>query len=596
MKIRFTIGKKIGTGFGILIVLTMIVFVTTYITLRESKRINDDINSVNTPSVKALQDLKFSVLESRLFLETWVKEFKPHEDKERLINFRREEYPELKKQIKQLSLSWPEAHQDSLQVLYETIELLFHQQNIDIVDMLQTFEDYEENPFAVLNATGSIEEGGEIYRLTYLAMDQLNNLIVLQKADADTYTKDMFKSFINLEILVTYLGFALIVIGIVIAFYTTKTIVDPIIRLKKVAVKLGRGVFPAGKMKEGNDEIGEMTAAMNNVVAGLKRTKDFANAVGAGNFEKEYQPLSFKDSLGHALLKMRDDLAENERFLEDKVKQRTAEVVKQKEEINQQRLQIEEYFVQVTDSIKYAKKIQEAILPPESYVRKLLPDSFILYRPKDIVSGDFYWLGETDDKVFFAAVDCTGHGVPGAFMSIVGYNQLKQAIITSGGESPAEILNHLNKGVTETLHQKDADSTSKDGMDVAICSLSKNSLELEYAGAFNPLYLLRDGEIIQYKADKFPIGSFVNDNDDKFTNNKIQLQKGDQIYIFSDGYADQFGGPRGKKFMYKRFRDLLLEIQKQDLSEQKESLKESLFEWMKDEEQVDDILVIGVRV
>lgn len=596
MKIRFTIGKKIGTGFGILILLTMIVFVTTYFTLRESKRINDEINSVNTPSVKALQELKFSILESRLFLETWVKELKDHEDKERLISFRREKYPELRKEIKDLSANWPEHHQDSLQNLFETIELLFHQQSIDIIDMLQSFEDYEENPFAVLNAKSSMEEGGEIYRLTYLAMDQLNNLITLQKAEADSYTTEMFKSFDVLEILVEYLGFALIIIGIAIAIYTTKTIVDPIIRLKKVAVKLGRGVFPAGKMKEGNDEIGEMTSAMNNVVAGLKRTKDFANAVGAGNFEKDYQPLSSKDSLGHALLKMRDDLAENERILEEKVKQRTAEVVKQKEEIDQQRMQIEEYFVQVTDSIKYAKKIQEAILPPESYVRKLLPDSFILYRPKDIVSGDFYWLGETEEKVFFAAVDCTGHGVPGAFMSIVGYNQLKQAIITSGGESPAEILNHLNKGVTETLHQKDADSTSKDGMDIAICSLKKDSLELEYAGAFNPLYLLRDGEIVQYKADKFPIGSFVNDAENKFTNNTIQLQKGDQIYIFSDGYADQFGGPRGKKFMYKRFRDLLLENAKKDLSDQKENLKESLFDWMQDEEQVDDILVIGVRV
>lgn len=596
MKIRFTIGKKIGTGFGILILLTMIVFVTTYFTLQESKRINDEINSVNTPSVKALQELKFSILESRLFLETWVKEFKEHRDKQRLITFRNEEYPQLKQRIEKISVNWDQSQRDTLRNLFETIEFLMHQQSIDVIDMLQSFEDYSENPFAILNAQSSLEEGGEIYRLTYQAMEQLNHLINVQKTDAAGYTKEMFKSFDYLEMLVTYLGFALIVIGIIIAFYTTKTIVDPIKRLKKVAVKLGRGVFPTGRMKEGNDEIGEMTAAMNNVVSGLKRTKDFANAVGAGNFSKDYTPLSSKDSLGHALLKMRDDLAENERILEDKVRQRTAEVVAQKEEIDQQRMQIEEYFVQVTDSIKYAKKIQEAILPPESYVRKLLPDSFILYKPKDIVSGDFYWLGETVDKVFFAAVDCTGHGVPGAFMSIVGYNQLKQAIITSGGHSPAEVLNHLNKGVTETLHQRDADSTSKDGMDIAICSITKGTLELEYAGAFNPLYLLRNGEIIQYKGDKFPIGSFMDNRTSVFTNNKVQLQRGDQIYIFSDGYADQFGGARGKKFMYKRFRDLLLEVEHKDISQQKDILQNSLYEWMRDEEQVDDILVMGVRV
>ncbi len=328
----------------------------------------------------------------------------------------------------------------------------------------------------------------------------------------------------------------------------------------------------------------------------LKRTKDFAKAVGSGNFNTEYKPLSSKDTLGNALLKMRDDLAENERFLEEKVRQRTAEVVKQKEELEKQRLQIEEYFVQVTDSIKYAQKIQEAILPPDHYVKRMLPDSFILYRPKDIVSGDFYWLGEADNKVFFAAVDCTGHGVPGAFMSIVGYNQLKQAIITTKGSNPAEILDHLNRGVSETLHQKDANSTNKDGMDIAICSINYSNLELEYAGAFNPLYLLRNEEIIQVKGNKFPIGSFVDEEPSNFTNNKIQLEKGDQVYVFSDGFPDQFGGPRGKKFMYKRFRELLAANGNLDMAAQKEELKKSLFDWMKDEEQVDDILVIGVRV
>ncbi|MAY84918.1 MAG: hypothetical protein CMP59_12375 [Flavobacteriales bacterium] len=596
MKIRFTIGKKIGTGFGILIFLTLIVFVATYLTLQESKRINDEINTVNVPSVKVLQELKYDILESRLYLETWRTEFKAHGDKQRLLDFRSEGYPQIKKRIEDISVNWDKAQQDSLVHLFETIELLFYQQSIDVIDMLQTFEDYEENPFAILNAHTSIEEGGDIYILTSKVTDQLDNLINTQKEIAEADTVDIFNSFRNLEILVKYLGMALIIIGIAIAIYTTKTIVEPIKRLKKVAVKLGKGVFPSRKMDEGQDEIGEMTAAMNNVVTGMRRTKDFANAVGAGNFDKDYDPLSSKDSLGHALLKMRDDLAENERILEEKVRQRTAEVVAQKEEIEEQRTQIEEYFVQVTDSIKYAKRIQEAILPPDGYVQKLLPDSFILYRPKDIVSGDFYWMAETADKVFFAAVDCTGHGVPGAFMSIVGYNQLKQAIATTAGSSPADILNQLNRGVTETLRQSDVDSTSRDGMDIAICALNKNSKELEYAGAFNPLYLLREGELIQYKADKFPIGSYLDNKKKTFTNNKIKLKKGDQVYIFSDGYADQFGGPRGKKFMYRRFRELLIENEHEKPSQQKNKLLDSLYNWMRDEEQVDDILVMGVRV
>lgn len=599
MKFRFTIGKKIGTGFGVLILLTLIVFITTYITLQNSREINDRISSVNTPSVKNLQELKFSILETRAFLETWLKEPKPHPEKKALLRYRKEEYPLVKAKLERLATRWEtSSERDSLKRLFDNIEELFKQQDYYIVKALDGFDKYDESeyPFMILFAKNSLEVGGEIYQLNAEAMKRLTDLIEKQKEVANKENTSMYASFDELRALVIGLGIALIVMGIVVAIITTRNIVNPIQRLKNVAVKLGRGVFPDNAMKASNDEIGEMTIAMNNVVDGLKRTKDFAQEVGQGHFDTDYKPLSSKDSLGKALLKMRDDLAENERFLEEKVRQRTAEVVAQKEEIDKQKEQIEEYFVQVTDSIKYAQKIQEAILPPESYVRRLLPDSFILYKPKDIVSGDFYWLGESDERVFFAAVDCTGHGVPGAFMSIVGYNQLKQAIITTNGGTPAQILDHLNQGVSETLHQKDENSTSKDGMDIAICSLNHKTKELEYAGAFNPLYLLRDGEIIQTKGDKFPIGSFLDGETPNFTNNKIQLLEGDQLYIFSDGYADQFGGPRGKKFMYKKFRDLLIENGKKDLSVQKELLVESLQSWMGDEEQVDDILVIGVKV
>jgi len=595
MKFRFTIGKKIGTGFGVLILLTLIVFVTTYITLQESREINDRISSVNQPSTKLLQELKTSVLETRLFLITWLKERKEHEDKVKLVQYQNEIYPETKKELEQLSRSWTVDQQDSLNKLFADIELLFQAQQNDVISILQVFEDYEE-PMNLFLAENSMEAGGDIHYYYNEVLSELNELISTQKMYAQRANENMFAQFETLKFLVRTLGIALIIIGVVIALYTTKTIVAPIQRLKNVAVKLGRGVFPKENLKEGNDEIGEMTAAVNNVIEGLKRTKDFAEAVGSGKFDAEYKPLSSKDTLGKALLKMRDDLAENERFLEEKVRQRTAEVVAQKEEIDKQKAQIEEYFVQVTDSIKYAKKIQEAILPPSTYVKKLLPESFIFYRPKDIVSGDFYWLGEANGKVFFAAVDCTGHGVPGAFMSIVGYNQLRQAIITTGGSNPAEILNHLNRGVTETLHQNDKDSTSKDGMDIAICALNYDTLELEYAGAFNPLYLLRDNEILQTKANKFPIGSFMKGRTEEFTNHKIQLVEGDQIFIFSDGYADQFGGPRGKKMMYRRFRELLVETSILPVEEQKNQLNSALKNWMKEEEQVDDILVIGVRV
>ena len=594
MKFRFTIGKKIASGFGILIILTLIVFTTTYIILEQSRTTNNRISSVNTPSVKALQELKYDMLESKLFLESWMRIEKAHADKDRLLKFRNKEYPKIKSELTALSSYWPEDQRDSFSKLFDEISVLSSIQESEIIGPLQAFSDYDATNKMI--AEFALEEGGDVYMQTETVLDNLEVLITKQKEVSNEANESMYAQFDTLKGLVIWLGFALIVISFIVAIITTKNIVDPIYRLKTVLVKLGRGVFPDKPTSAGNDEIGEMAVAMNNVVDGLKRTKDFAQEVGSGNFDTEYKPLSSKDSLGKALLTMRDDLAENERFLEEKVRQRTAEVVKQKEEIDQQKEQLEEYFLQVTDSIKYAQKIQEAILPPESYVRKLLPDSFIFYRPKDIVSGDFYWLGEAEDRVYFAAVDCTGHGVPGAFMSIVGYNQLKQAVITTNGGSPAEILDHLNIGVSETLHQKDENSTSKDGMDVAICSLNHKTKELQYAGAFNPLYLLRDGKIVQTKGDKFPIGSFLDGATPNFTNHKLQLLEGDILYIFSDGYADQFGGPRGKKMMYKKFRDTLIANSQKDLSVQKDLLRDHLYDWMGEEEQVDDILVIGVKV
>ena len=359
-------------------------------------------------------------------------------------------------------------------------------------------------------------------------------------------------------------------------------------------MNLSKGIFPKSRVKERSDEIGEMTNALNRLVVGLKSTKDFANAIGSGQFTTKYEPLSSEDELGHALLIMRDDLAENERVLEQKVVERTAEVVKQKEEIEKQNEKISELYTEVTDSIRYAKRLQQAILPPDDLVQRILPNSFVLYKPKDIVSGDFYWMDQKNEKTYFSAVDCTGHGVPGAFMSIVGYNALNNAL--SKCDTPAEILDSLNKEISQTLHRNTASGTTKDGMDLSLCSFNSKTLELQYAGAFNPLYLIRNNEIEQIKADKFPIGSYFDGEPQHYTNHVIQLQKDDYVYIFSDGYADQFGGPRGKKLMYKQFRDYLLELVGKKMDTQHHFLNNNIEHWKGSLEQVDDILVIGLHI
>jgi ligand-binding sensor domain-containing protein/serine phosphatase RsbU (regulator of sigma subunit) len=250
----------------------------------------------------------------------------------------------------------------------------------------------------------------------------------------------------------------------------------------------------------------------------------------------------------------------------------------------------------ITDSINYAKRIQTAMLPPYKLFKSIFPSAFILYMPKDIVSGDFYWINKLNDKIFIAAVDCTGHGVPGAFMSIIGFELFRKITNIEGLSRPSDILNRLN----EDFHIifKDVDNVVlRDGMDVAFCSIDKKDMIMEFAGAFNPLYLIRDNKITEIKGDRFSIGlDETNFKDQTFKNHLIPIQEGDIIYIFSDGFADQFGGPDGRKYKYRRFRHLLLTLHQLPMEKQHQILENNVLEWRGDQEQVDDILVIGIKI
>ncbi len=268
---------------------------------------------------------------------------------------------------------------------------------------------------------------------------------------------------------------------------------------------------------------------------------------------------------------------------------------------------------EITDSINYAKRIQLAILPPDKMVKRLLPNSFVFYKPKDVVSGDFYWVEEKNGMVMFAAVDCTGHGVPGAMMSVVGLNLLNQAVKEKNLTKPSDILQHLDTGVTDTLRQSGDTDSIKDGMDLSLCSYNPKTLELQYAGAFNNLWVVREKissnykprganevffeeHLLEVKADKFPIGSNLDGIADNYSNYSIQLQKGDCVYLYSDGFADQFGGPRGKKFKYNYLKKLLISLRELPPDEQREKLLSTIENWRGNLDQVDDILVIGVCI
>ncbi len=250
---------------------------------------------------------------------------------------------------------------------------------------------------------------------------------------------------------------------------------------------------------------------------------------------------------------------------------------------------------EITDSINYASLIQKAVFPPNELIDKLLKNYFILYEPKDIVSGDFYWVNKKNNKIIVIAADCTGHGVPGAFMSMLGISFLNEIINKLKAPKANEILNLLRKTVKRSLRQTGKYGEARDGIDMALCIIDFENLELEFAGANNPLILIREDELLEVKADKMPIGIHFREKE-SFTNNKLKIKKNDRIYLFSDGYYDQFGGKRGRKFLKKNFKKLLKSIYEKKMEEQKIILKETLNNWKKNYEQIDDILVLGIEI
>ena len=281
--------------------------------------------------------------------------------------------------------------------------------------------------------------------------------------------------------------------------------------------------------------------------------------------------------------------------VEQKVIERTIEVVKQKEELSQKNKDI-------TDSINYALRIQHTILPSDKKIKELLPESFVLYMPKDIVSGDFYWVGEVNgeigaaSRVVVAVVDCTGHGVPGAFLTIVGNNLLNHIINELHITNPKDIINEMNSGIINRLALMD-NNIVRDGMDMAVCAIDRkgNTFSLLFSGAYNPLYYVRDNQLMELPAIRYNIGSIPHEQKENVTCHTVEIKKGDMVYLFSDGYVDQMRHQTGKKFMKGRFKQLLLDIHKKPPLEQKQIMEQTHIDWKGNLFQTDDILVMGFR-
>ncbi|NPD47450.1 MULTISPECIES: two-component regulator propeller domain-containing protein [unclassified Lentimicrobium] len=281
-------------------------------------------------------------------------------------------------------------------------------------------------------------------------------------------------------------------------------------------------------------------------------------------------------------------LKKEKKILEQKVLDRTKEISLKNDLLAEKNKHI-------TDSINYARRIQYAAMRPEEHLYQLYAQAFILYQPKDIVSGDFYWYIKKGKHLIIAAADCTGHGVPGAFMSMLGIAYLNEIVGRMNKFVASDILEKLRDNVINALHQSNSADTAKDGMDIALIILDTETRKLQFSGAYNPLYIIREGELIEQKGDRMPIGVHARDKE-AFSNHKVNLLAGDQLYFFTDGFADQFGGPKGKKMNYKRFKNLILEQKKQELTQQRENMLLAFNDWKGEQEQLDDVLVIGVKV
>jgi len=352
--------------------------------------------------------------------------------------------------------------------------------------------------------------------------------------------------------------------------------------------------------------------------------------------------------------------AENRKLFEE-LKRKKDKLYTAMNELKEKNAELQERSRDISDSVNYAKRIQLAIMPPRYEVNNILEDSFIMYLPKDVVSGDFYFVKKINNEVVFSVVDCTGHGVPGALMSVVGFNCLDQAVTKDKMTRPCDILSALDEGVNATLRQTADESGVRDGMDLALCAYNSTSKVLQYSGAYNPVYIVsasrnlmvarereiddmhpriltsrkdnnnmseleilgdasneasdrgawlgghedveydavmstKNNNLFEIKADKLPIGVNVDGVVDIYTNNTVQLSTGDAVYLFSDGYTDQFGGPENRKFKHHRLKELLLSIQDKSMIEQKRILVKTFSQWKGNEDQIDDVLVMGIRV
>lgn len=554
---------------------------------------NREINELYAPSIKLLERYDNEISESYQLMKHWANVQQLDDDlyRMRAIKICDSIIPSRVAEIKLYESKWPSEWKASIDTLFKNTDTLL-QTFAAVRSILHDFNSYAD-PMNQMNVAFYFVDGEVVPRCMALCRSASANMSSSMRNGMSEEILRMNRAFDELKWWLIIMASGLVLSAIIFGYLTSESIVRPVNSLRSKLQNLSRGIYTLHSTKAGNDEVGDMAKAVDVLIANFERTKEFSLNVGSGVFDAAYEPLSEHDELGMALLRMRDDLLSYRNEMEQKVASQTEEITTQRDAVEAQKERITELYLDLQASIDYAQRLQQTILPSRTQISEVFKNSFVMYKPKATVSGDFYWFANKGNKKMFAAADCTGHGVPGAFMSLVGHNALNQA--TKVFHRPSQVLNSVNRLSAAAMRAYQEDDQVKDGMDIALCSVDLSTMELEFAGAHNPAWIIRRGELIQLDADAFSIGMYVN-GEREFANASFKLEDGDMIYLFSDGYADQFGGPQGKKFLRKRFRELLMEISSLPMQQQLQALEETFDTWKGSQEQIDDVLVIGVAI
>ncbi len=554
---------------------------------------NREINELYAPSIKLLERYDNELSESYQLMKHWANVQQLDDDlyRMRAIKICDSIIPSRVAEIKLYESKWPSEWKASIDTLFKNTDTLL-QTFAAVRSILHDFNSYAD-PMNQMNVAFYFVDGEVVPRCMALCRSASANMSSSMRNGMSEEILRMNRAFDELKWWLIIMASGLVLSAIIFGYLTSESIVRPVNSLRSKLQNLSRGIYTLHSTKAGNDEVGDMAEAVDVLIANFERTKEFSLNVGSGVFDAAYEPLSEHDELGMALLRMRDDLLSYRNEMEQKVASQTEEITTQRDAVEAQKERITELYLDLQASIDYAQRLQQTILPSRTQISEVFKNSFVMYKPKATVSGDFYWFANKGNKKMFAAADCTGHGVPGAFMSLVGHNALNQA--TKVFHRPSQVLNSVNRLSAAAMRAYQEDDQVKDGMDIALCSVDLSTMELEFAGAHNPAWIIRRGELIQLDADAFSIGMYVN-GEREFANASFKLEDGDMIYLFSDGYADQFGGPQGKKFLRKRFRELLMEISSLPMQQQLQALEETFDTWKGSQEQIDDVLVIGVAI